>query len=224
MADANTNAVQDNTANTAQGGDAAGAGSVLTAPPPGDEGNKGPDQASGNTTDATTDGNKGDGQTDNKDAKPEGPPEKYEFKLPDGMELDQQALAKFDPIARELNLNNEQAQKLADIYAERMAATVQDQQKQWSDTLGKWVSDMKADKEIGGEQFDTNVRHAQSAITKFGTPELKSALDTYGMGNHPELVRVFARIGKAMAEDTFVQPGNAGQQGDQAKKLFPDMK
>jgi len=115
MADADTNAVQDNTANTAQGGDAAGAGSVLTTEPTGNVNQAKPDQASGDTTDAGT-GDTGDKQTDNKDAKPEGPPEKYEFQLPDGMELDQEALAEFDPIARELNLNNEQAQKLASIY------------------------------------------------------------------------------------------------------------
>jgi hypothetical protein len=223
MADANSTAVQDTTANTAQSGDAAGTGSVLTAPPPGDAASTNPDQASSNTDNAGT-GDQGDKQTDNKDAKVEGAPEKYEFTVPEGMELDQEALAQFDPIARELNLTNEQAQKLADIYAQRMTATVQNQTKQWNDTLATWVTDMKSDREIGGEQFDTSVRHAQSAITKFGTPELKSALDTYGMGNHPELVRVFARIGKAMAEDTFVRPDNSGAQNDPAKKMFPGMK
>jgi len=223
MADADTNAVQDNTANTAQGGDAAGAGSVLTTELTGNVNQAKPDQASGDTTDAGT-GDTGDKQTDNKDAKPEGPPEKYEFQLPDGMELDQEALAEFDPIARELNLNNEQAQKLASIYANRMQKSVQQQQESWNQTIAKWVSDMKSDKEIGGDSFTPSVKHAQNAINKFGTPELKSALDSYGMGNHPELVRVFARIGKAMAEDTHVGGNAGGAEADQSKRMFPNMK
>jgi len=83
---------------------------------------------------------------------------------------------------------------------------------------------MKSDKEIGGDSFTPSVKHAQNAINKFGTPELKSALDSYGMGNHPELVRVFARIGKAMAEDTHVGGNAGGAEADQSKRMFPNMK
>ena len=46
-----------------------------------------------------------------------GVPEVYDFAVPEGFEaLDEQTLAKFDPIARELNLNQEQAQKLVELY------------------------------------------------------------------------------------------------------------
>jgi hypothetical protein len=105
-----------------------------------------------------------------------------------------------------------------------MQKTVQQQQDGWNQTLAKWVTEMKSDKEIGGDNFTPSVKQAQNAINKFGTPELKTALDSYGMGNHPELVRVFARIGKAMAEDTHVSGGNAGGELDQSKRLFPNMK
>ena len=86
-----------------------------------------------------------------------------------------------------------------------------------------WVGEIKADKEIGGANFDTSVRHAQAAAKKFGSPEFLAALDATGMGSHPELVRVFARIGKAMAEDTFVAPGKESTTIDPAKKMFPTM-
>ncbi|MCV5473515.1 peptidase, partial [Escherichia coli] len=48
--------------------------------------------------------------------KPEGAPEKYEFQAAEGVELDADALKDFEPVARELNLTNEQAQKLVDAY------------------------------------------------------------------------------------------------------------
>lgn len=41
---------------------------------------------------------------------------KYEFTPPEGGELDANALAVFEPIAKELGLSQEQAQKLVDIY------------------------------------------------------------------------------------------------------------
>lgn len=226
MADANNPAAQTNT-DAAQGsGDQAAAGtSLMTAAPPGDAGNGGAlaNAADPNNSNADSGKPEGNTQTDNKDGKPQGAPEKYDLKVPDGMTLDEAALAEFDPIARELNLTNEQAQKLADVYSKRMAEVAQKQQESWKETTAKWVDDVKADKEIGGQNLDTSVRHAQAALTKFGTPELRAQMDATGMGNHPELVRVFARIGKAMAEDSFVQSSRDGAQADPAKKMFPSM-
>lgn len=223
MADANNPAAQNTDA--AQGGDQAGAGtSVMTAPPAGDGAAADPAKAADSNNQAGDAGaTNGKGQTDNKDDAPKGAPDKYDLKMPDGSALDEAALADLEPVARELNLTNEQAQKLAETYATRMQQDAQRQQEAWKKTTENWVGDIKADKEIGGQNFDVSVRHAQAALNKFGTPELRAQMDATGMGNHPELVRVFARIGKAMAEDTFVQSSRDGSQADPAKKLFPSM-
>lgn len=147
----------------------------------------------------------GDTQTDTKDAKPEPPavPEKYEFKLPDGMTLDTEALSKFEPIARKLGLDQERAQEVVNLYAGLKQADTQRQQDDWAKQVSDWSEAVKTDKELGGQAFDTNVAAAQSAMARFGTPELKAALESTGLGNHPELIRAFTRIGKAMGEDTF---------------------
>lgn len=225
MADANNPAAQNTDAAQGSGDQAAAGTSLMTATPPGDAAaGAAPANAADPTNSNADAGANGDpSQTDNKDGKAPGAPEKYDLKVPDGMTLDESALAEFDPVARELNLSNEQAQKLADIYSKRMTELAQRQQESWKETTAKWVDNVKADKEIGGQNLDTSVRHAQAALTKFGTPELKAQMDATGMGNHPELVRVFARIGKAMAEDTFVQSSRDGVQSDPAKKMFPSM-
>ncbi|EEJ8798826.1 peptidase, partial [Salmonella enterica subsp. enterica] len=46
-----------------------------------------------------------------KEETPPGAPEKYAFTAPEGQELDTSALAQFEPVARELILTQEQAQK-----------------------------------------------------------------------------------------------------------------
>jgi hypothetical protein len=223
MADANNPAAQNTDA--AQGGDQAGAGtSVMTATLPGDGNAADPAKASDSNNPAgDTGAADGSGQTDKKDDTPKGAPDKYDLKMPDGTALDEAALADLEPVARELNLTNEQAQKLAETYANRMQQDLQRQQENWKRTTEEWVGAIKADKEIGGQNFDVSVRHAQAALNKFGSAELRAQMDATGMGNHPELVRVFARIGKAMAEDTFVQSSRDGVQADPAKKLFPSM-
>lgn len=62
-----------------------------------------------------------------KEETPPGAPEKYAFTAPEGQELDTSALAQFEPVARELNLTQEQAQKLVDVYPKVLAGVQQQQ-------------------------------------------------------------------------------------------------
>lgn len=147
-----------------------------------------------------------------KEQKQEGAPEKYEFKPAEGQELDAAALEQFEPIARELNLSNEQAQKMVDLYGTKILPMVQQHQAEtWQKTTEQWAADVKADKEIGGDKLTANLSAAQRALDQFGTPELKEYLEGTGLGNHPELVKAFIKIGKAMSEDGMVDGSNQGQ-------------
>ncbi len=149
---------------------------------------------------------------EDKEQKQEGAPEKYEFKPAEGQELDAAALEQFEPIARELNLTNEQAQKMVDLYGTKIMPMVQQQQVEaWQKTTEQWAADVKADKEIGGDKLTGNLSAAQRALAQFGTPELKEYLEGTGLGNHPELVKAFVKIGKAMSEDGMVTGKESGQ-------------
>lgn len=174
-------------------------------PQPGAEGDKPQD-------DKPADGDKPADKPDDKEQKQEGAPEKYEFKPAEGQELDTAALEQFEPIARELNLTNEQAQKMVDLYGTKIMPMVQQQQAEaWQKTTEQWAADVKADKEIGGDKLTANLSAAQRAFDLFGTPELKEYLEVTGLGNHPDLVKTFVKIGKAMSEDGMVDGSNQGQ-------------
>lgn len=174
-------------------------------PQPGAEGDK-PQE------DKPADGEKPADKPDDKEQKQDGAPEKYEFKPAEGQELDTAALEQFEPIARELNLTNEQAQKMVDLYGTKIMPMVQQQQAEaWQKTTEQWAADVKADKEIGGDKLTANLSSAQRALDLFGTPELKEYLEGTGLGNHPELVKTFIKIGKAMSEDGMVDGSNQGQ-------------
>jgi len=147
-----------------------------------------------------------DQKADDKGDKSQGAPDEYtDFTMPDGVQIDQTLLDGFKPIAKELNLSQEQAQKLVDyyqsgIYAQRM--------EQWAETQKGWVDSAKADKEYGGQAFQENMGYASAAMDKFGTPELKQYMDEYGAGNHPEVIRFIVRVGKATSEPQHVSGGN----------------
>lgn len=150
-------------------------------------------------------------------------PDKYELTMPEGLEPDAALLAKATPLFKELKLTGEQAQKLSDLYADKLAETRKAQLDAWNGVLDGWREAARTDPEIGGARFAENVGAAKTALDRFGTPELKKALDEYGLGNHPELVRFCCRVGKALGEDRLVDGKPGGGAVDPAKVLYPGM-
>jgi hypothetical protein len=149
---------------------------------------------------------------------------KYALTMPDGVEVDQEMLDALGPDFKDIGLTNAQAQKLADKFIKVQQDRMQKQGETWNNTVQKWVDDAKADKEIGGDKWDATVKNAQRAVNTLGTPALKEYLQASGGGNHPELIRVFARAGNLIKEDDPAKGGaeGAGKPADPAHVLFPN--
>ncbi|WP_369952273.1 protease [Ralstonia syzygii] len=162
--------------------------------------------------------------TESEQAKPQGAPEKYEFKAAEGQpEFDPQVIDQFSEVARELNLPQDAAQKVLDKMAPALAAR---QAEVLETARNQWADEAKADKEFGGDKLNENLAIAKKALDQFGTPELRTLLNESGLGNHPEVLRVFYRAGKAISEDQIVS-GGAGAKGSQgprdlAAALYPN--
>lgn len=147
-------------------------------------------------------------------------PEKYEFKAPEGKAFDEAVLTQFSEVAKELNLPQDAAQKILDKVAPaiqaRQAEAIQAARTEWANTA-------RIDKEFGGDKLPENLAVAKKALDTFGTPELRALLNESGLGNHPEVIRLMYRAGKAISEDGFV-PGSrtSTTEADPAKRLFPN--
>ncbi len=147
-------------------------------------------------------------------------PETYDLKMPEGVELDQAAAAEFTAIAKELKLDQAAAQKLADVGAKMAQRQVEAHAK----LVESWAEQVKTDNEIGGDKLAENLGVARKALEAFGTPGLRDVLNATGLGNHPEVIRAFYKVGKAISEDRFVGGApKGGTADDPAKKLFPNM-
>lgn len=134
--------------------------------------------------------------------------EKFEFKLPQGSLLDAGAIERTVAFAKERGLSAEHAQALLDRESKLLTTHAEGQQKTLKDVTAKWIETAKADSEIGGEKFAENAELAKRVIARFGSDGLKKGLEETGLGNHPDLVRVFMKIGRAMSEDQLVLPGS----------------
>lgn len=178
---------------------------------------------------------KDDGKDAAKDGKTEPrAPEKYELKVADGVALAPEVQTQFEALARELDLPQEHAQKLLDLapdvskmYASQLIATAKKTSEQWRENT-------KADKEIGGSGDQTilsqNLAFAAKARDSFASPELLKLLDPFdpeknpngtGFGNHPEVVRLFVRLGRSISEDNKLVSGDGAQSlQTAAQKLY----
>ena len=149
----------------------------------------------------------------------EGAPETYEFnrQVADAPnELDPEVVTAFGEVAKDLNLPQEAAQKVLDKVAPVIQAR---QAKAIEEAKAGWANDSQADKEFGGENFDSNLTVAKSALDTFGNDALKSLLAETGFGNHPEIIRFMYRAGQAISEDSYV--GNSeGAKGNSIPKDF----
>ena len=152
-----------------------------------------------------------EGEAKPDDTKPAGAPETYEaFTVPEGTTLDAAAVEAFTTEARELNLTQDQAQKLVDLHAQQAQGWLQGLYDAHARQRADWVAAAKADSEIGGTDHTDKVAVAKDALARFGTPELSQALEESGLGSHPEVVRFFHRVGKAVADDAVVLPATSG--------------
>jgi len=130
-----------------------------------------------------------------------------ELKLPEGSLLEAGAVERVKTLAKERGLSQEQAQELLDREHQVLASYAEGQKATLTKTMNAWVEELKGDKEVGGEKFKESSELAKRVIRRFGTEAFLKDLNESGFGNHPELVRTFVRIGKAMSADSWVTPG-----------------
>lgn len=148
------------------------------------------------------------------------PPTYEPFQVPDGVDLDTAALEQAHQLFAEARLSQPQAQKLVDLYAGKMNELVQRQISAAADRQKAWVAEVKSDPELGGRRLEAARAAAQKALNRFGTPELRRALDELGVSNSPQLFRFFVRVGQTVTEDSWAgAPSGPGVSA--AETLYP---
>jgi hypothetical protein len=129
-----------------------------------------------------------------------------EFKLPEGVTADAESLRPATELFAETGLSQEQAQKFIDLAMARESAAQHRSVQAFVDLQNQWVSEIKADPDIGGDRLKGSLASANRAIDRLAVPGLREALSFTGAGNHPAVVKAFVRLGQMISEDRF-RPG-----------------
>jgi hypothetical protein len=176
------------------------------------------------------DGDAGDGE--------DGPPEAYELKLTvtekdaEGKDVETQVdmdpvlVEKATPFLKELNLSNEQANKLVGLVPQIQARMLEQQNDQFAAMRADWLKEAKADPEVGGKNWTKSLNLAAKALDHLGFPkgsEFRALLDETGIGNRKELVQAFSKVGAMIKEDDLVRGDkNPAGKKDRLEELYPD--
>jgi hypothetical protein len=141
------------------------------------------------------------------DAKPKAEAEKktdvkYEFKVPEGKEVDKALAGKVESFAKELGLSPEQAQKVYDRDASDRVAYETNALAAMEAQNSQWYQELKADKDFGGDKIGENSELVKRAF-EYADPDgsVRKGLTNSKHENWPPLVKMMHRFGKLFAED-----------------------
>jgi len=137
-------------------------------------------------------------------------PDKYALDVKsDVVPLDNGAVKQFAENAHKLGLSNKQAQGVLEFYKTSMEGTAQQSK---VDTETAQVQAEQELRQEWGREFESNVQRAGALAKANMNPdildlELKSGIR---VGDHPELIKGFAKIASMMSEDKIVSPESDG--------------
>ena len=229
MSEQETSAAAAETTNEAAGANGGDNGQATPAAPEASQGASDqniltsiPAQAEGEGSEEKADEKKAQGgeekseEGEKKEEVKEGAPEQYaDFTVPEGVEFDDQVISSFKDVAKELNLSQKQAQYLLDKCAPVIA---QRQIEQIQAVSNQWIERSKTDKEIGGENWTRAASDIARVRDKFSVgadgkvdPDIQEFMNL-PIGNHPGLLKLLARVGRAFGEADFPR-GSAERDG-----------
>lgn len=177
----------------------------------------GADDAAPGSEDASADANvdapvASEDKSDEPDAAAEAAP--YEgLTPPEGFEaLDTDAIAAATPLMRAFGVADDKAQDFINQAAPVIAgmveragkAAAEAQLQQQAALRTEWANTVKADPELGGALYDKTVAMSAIALDKFFDQETRDMFNVTGLGNHPGVVRGFAKMGAHFADGEIV--------------------
>lgn len=189
----------------------------------------------GDTTETTTEETKAEEtKPDETVPEPKAPAEYADFTVPEGVTMAEQDATEFKGLAKELDLTQEQAQKVLDFGTAKLKAQMEAPYRLWAETQTKWQQEVKNDPDIGGTKFAESIAVAAKVFEPGESnpfvsnaeeaKSLREALNATGAGNNPAMVKLFVKMGRVLSEPGSLsgKPVRDTQEG-LLDKLYPTM-
>lgn len=144
-------------------------------------------------------------------------PEKYDFKFPEGVTLDEATLALVSPEFKALGLDNTQAQKLVDLQMKLTKANEDAHIQAWDQFV---EGQKKESKEYFGTKLPEVMRNVARARDTFISKTMQEKLNVSGFSNDKDFLETLDKIGRVIGEGKFVSgKQSAPAKGDGSTKI-----
>tara|TARA_R100001086_G_scaffold248928_1_gene187056 strand:- start:25 stop:921 length:897 start_codon:yes stop_codon:yes gene_type:complete len=130
--------------------------------------------------------------------------DKYSLNIKsDVIPFEETAIKSFQEQAHKLGLNNQQAQGVLDFYKNTTEGSIQQSK---VDTETAQAQAQQSLRQEWGREYDANISKAKSLAKANVSPEvlLMELKDGTRVGDHPEIVKGFAKIANLLSEDKIV--------------------
>lgn len=137
-------------------------------------------------------------------------PEKYpnsEVKLPETVSIDESTLKTAKESLHKLGLSTSQAKGVLDFYYGYVSKSATEAATHRQKAMDEATNKLKSE---WADDYDKNIGFVKKAYAKFATPDFEQKLIDSGIGNDPDLIRFFSKVGVAMSEDSA--SGKGGNQ------------
>jgi hypothetical protein len=148
----------------------------------------------------------------------------YDLSVPEGFpDENTELVSEFCAVAKDQGLTKEQAQGAVDWFAAKQKAAIEKFQLDQEQKSKSWVAELKSDPDFGASNYTKTLKQANVALEKFGGKDAVEAITAAGLANNPALVKLFARVHSALAEDSLAEGKPVAEDTVEAKlsKLYP---
>lgn len=157
----------------------------------------------------------------------------FDLKIPDGFEMDESMLKEFTPLAKEMGMDAEKAQKFVDMYVKGLQQQQTAAQESWSKIRSDWRDSVsKNDRVFGGDNWQESKQNAHLALKSYMewaekeygvdseiVKQDKEVLNSWA-GDIPLLVRFASFMGRThYAEDSVSGSGGSTIKRTEADRL-----
>ena len=159
-------------------------------------------------------------------------PVQYNFKQEYGFSAEDNT--KLNDVFKKAKLSQEQADILLNAYHGDIANLGQQFDNELQTAIvnqrNTWANQVKADSELGGQNFANTKLNIGRVMQQFGTPELKNFLNQSGLGYNPDFVRFMNKVGTMIGNDSnFINsngaiPTEQERHEQMLRNLYPNSK
>lgn len=136
-------------------------------------------------------------------------PEHYVLKNANGEDVEPQELEMMSRMFKDVNLSQEQAQKLYSAYEKEQGSFIEQSQKEFNKMRDDWFNQTISDPQLGGQNIGQTKLCIKRVMQQCGNKELSEFLNKTGLGFNPAMVRFMTKVGELLGNDNHFVQGQA---------------